>query len=61
MWLLRMPGQGLQFLGREEGLETGVVLVVRLLKGGMAVFPGHVFGTWEEFFEELVLAGERYV
>lgn len=61
MGLLGVPDHDLQFLGGNEGLEAGVVWVVGLLKGGMSVFPGHIFGTWEELVEEFVLAAEGYI
>ena len=61
MGLFGVPDHDLQFLGRDKGLEAGVVWVVGLLEGGVAVLPGYVFGTWKELFEELILAAESYV
>lgn len=61
MGLLGVPDHDLQFLGGDEGLEASVVWVVGLLKGGVSVLPGYVFGAWEELVEELVLAAERHI
>ena len=61
MGLLSVPDHDLQFLGGDEGLEAGVVGIVGLLKGGMSVLPGHIFRTWEELIEELVLAAEGHI